>query len=873
MKKYLMASAAVATLIAHMPALAQNSANTNVDGLEEVVVSGLRASLREALDTKKESTGVVEVVSSKDIGVLPDVTIAETLNQIPGVNTTRDRGNDSQAAIGGLGPRLALGLINGREMATSEPDRNVRWEIFPSEVVSGIEIHKSSEADLITGGISGTVDIQTIRPLDYSGPALTVRGGPVYYTGGSAYPDQDDLGYRFSGAYVDKLTPDFGVVVAGSYQDQKNGYEDVQGGGWNFGPGNSPGPIVPGGPTVATPWGASWEGKAIDTKRGAVSTTAQWKPTTYFEARADVLYSFENIDEHDQGAWVSNWGNWAGGNVGDYLNNVIQNGALVATTISPAANSQINSEIARYRQDMSLFATGLNGKWTANSWQVTGDLAYSQAERSSLWQSIVFGNSAGQMSYNYTGDKPSVTAQTSAWDAAESGTLYAESGNGAVSHVLDTLKTASLDAFDDLGDGFLDGVKMGLRFSQRQKDDAGGGPTASGSAQATNGTPSPSPILSSIPASWFTPFNYKTLTAPTMLSGDYDKLVGLVYGSAGAAELDPDFHDTPFTSHVKETTEDAYLEGFYEASLGGRPLTGNFGVHVVHVNTDSAAPGLDEGNSYTKALPSVNAKWDLGNDNYIKAGFAEVLSRPALNDLRADRVLYVNTPPYSGSGGNPKLKPYTADQVNLDYEIYFHKDGLFAANLYYKRISNYIGYGTRTVDLPGYSLPFTFTSPYNAQKDGNLEGVEFTFQTPFFFIPHLENFGVYSNVSIVRSNIHENSPAGNPFPMNGVAKESGAFDVYYADDKVESRVGLKYHSTFTTLYGWDASSSGLSAIRPELTLDYSATYRFSDNLSARFQAGNLLNTPLRTYDYNNPAMIDRTDYYGRRFLFDMTFKY
>jgi len=62
-------------------------------------------------------------------------------------------------------------------------------------------------------------------------------------------------------------------------------------------------------------------------------------------------------------------------------------------------------------------------------------------------------------------------------------------------------------------------------------------------------------------------------------------------------------------------------------------------------------------------------------------------------------------------------------------------------------------------------------------------------------------------------------------------------------------------------------------IRPELTLDYSATCCFSDTISTRFQAGNLLNTPLRTYDYNNPAMVDRTDYYGRRFLFDMTYKY
>src|SRR5690349_1104509 len=118
--------------------------------LDEVVVTGVRKSLREALDVKRGSDKVVEAISAKDIGVLPDVTIAESIARLPGVNATRDRGNDSQAVVRGLGPRMVLGLINGREMASSEPDRNVRWEIFPSEIVSGVQVHKSSQADLVS---------------------------------------------------------------------------------------------------------------------------------------------------------------------------------------------------------------------------------------------------------------------------------------------------------------------------------------------------------------------------------------------------------------------------------------------------------------------------------------------------------------------------------------------------------------------------------------------------------------------------------------------------------------------------------------------------------------------------------------------------
>lgn len=891
MKKHLFASAALPAVLAVTPALAQTAsapppaAASSPQTVQEVVVTGLRASLRDALATKRAATGVVEVISAKDIGVLPDVTIAETLNTIPGVNTSRDRGNDSQAGLGGLGPRLVLGLLNGREMASSEPDRNVRWEIFPSEVVSGVEVYKSSQADLITGGVAGTIDVQTIRPLDYSGPSLTVRGGPVYYDGGKAYPGFNGLGDRFSGAFVTKLAPDLGLVVAASYQDQKNGYEDAQGGGWNYGPGNDPGPIVAGGPTVATPWGTSYEGKDIDTQRYSVSSSLQWRPSSTFEARYDILFSRQAISEIDNGAWVSGWGNWGGYETGDYSNTIIQDGALVKADVSAAAGSTINSEIARYHQTQDLFATGLNGKWNLGEWQVVGDVAYSQAERFGLWQSLVFGNNAGAMSYNYTG-VPSVTAQTSAWQAAQNGGLWAESANGQASHLLDSLGSVSLDAKRKLQWGVIDQIKFGVRATHRDKDDAGAGGSASGNAQAVNNISLPgggAPLAQyasegSIPSSWFTPFNYKYITAPTMISGNFEPLLQQVYGPAVAAALSPNAANTPFTSHVYENVEDVYAMADYATALFGKPVTGNFGVHVTHVETSSHAPSngteVAIGESYTKALPSYNAKMDLGEGKYIKFGLAEVLSRPALNDLRADRYYTISgAPPYSGGGGNPTLKPYTADQVNLAFEDYFHKDGLISVNTFFKELHDYIGYDTRTVTIPGVTVPINFTSPFNAEKQGNLEGVEFIFRTPFYFIPHLDKFGVDANLSLVGTNIHENSPVGHPFPMNGLAKTSGFFEVYYADDRFESRLGVKYHSAYTQLYGWDASASGLTAIRPETILDYSASYKINRLLSVRFQAGNLLNTALRTYDYNNPALSDRNDYYGRRYLVDFTVKY
>src|SRR5437868_6365491 len=172
-------SAALATAD---PAPAQNAGGDVAQDVQEkdVVVTGMRASLRDALSVKRNSDLISDTISTKDIGQLPDVTIAEELNRLPGVNTTRDRGNASQASVRGLGTRFVFGLVNGREVASSEPSQDVRWEVYPSEVLSGAQVYKTQDAALIPGGIAATIDIRTLTPLDYSGPAFSIRGGPTY---------------------------------------------------------------------------------------------------------------------------------------------------------------------------------------------------------------------------------------------------------------------------------------------------------------------------------------------------------------------------------------------------------------------------------------------------------------------------------------------------------------------------------------------------------------------------------------------------------------------------------------------------------------------------------------------------------------------
>ena len=375
------ASVSLAALLAAAPVWAQEApATDDAAQVDEVVVTGIRASLRDAIGVKRRSDLVVEAISSEDIGQLPNVTIAEELVRLPGVNGTRDRGNQSQASIRGLGPRLVLGLVNGREVASSEPDRNVRWEIYPSEVVSGVEVYKSQSADLISGGIAGTINIRTIRPLDYRGPSFVGTAGAVYYEGGEDLPDYDPLGSRFSASLTHRLTDTLGVNLGVTHQEQKNGYSTFEGWGWNDeDTGGSPGDIDGDGDLDATFWGAQTQVKRLTETRNGVNGALQWKPSDQFELNMDALYSKVEIDEDQNQIWYgrnNTYSNFAGASGWAYgdpaASYTIIDGTVVAATLPFAS---VTNVIAKYVEDKTLLATGLNGKWMSGAWTLTGDVA------------------------------------------------------------------------------------------------------------------------------------------------------------------------------------------------------------------------------------------------------------------------------------------------------------------------------------------------------------------------------------------------------------------------------------------------------------------------------------------------------------------
>jgi len=867
----LLAAASGLALMAAASAHAQSTpapAAAESAQVEEVVVTGVRKSLRDALAVKQGSDKVVEAISAKDIGVLPDVTIAESIARLPGVNATRDRGNDSQAVVRGLGARLVLGTINNREVASSEPDRNVRWEIYPSEVVSGVQVYKSQSADLIAGGVAATINIDTIAPLDYKGPEFVVRAGPVFYDGGKDIPNYGQTGYRASGSVVHKFNDDLAIVLGLTSQKQKNGYVSFQ--GWGYNAGADRGDLNGDGKLDATPWGAQLEVKKLNQKRTGASTGLQWKPTDHFELKFDALYSDIKIRENQDQAvygW-DQWGNWQNGDAGDYnapgaSYTLINNNVVAATLVSGNA---IHSVIARYTEDKKLFVTGLNGKWTNDAWTVAADVSYSKAERENNWAAMRTETYPSTVSFDTrAGQKPTVSItqdistlpQYNSWKGGQ---------NDGLENLNDELKAATLDFTRDLQGAPFKSVQFGFRASDRTKDHSlfRFYPWANAGAV--------------LPANLFSYYKVSAFNVPAVVTGDFDALALAAYGANAFASSNAT-ENLEQQWAVNEKVLESYGKlNFAADGFAGSWVTGNVGVRVVQTKTssDGQMTNLSTGvlgpvtvdNDYTDILPSANAKLDFGDGKVFRLGLAKVIARPPLDELRASRTLST-TPPYTGSGGNPNLKPFEAWQLDASAEWYFRPEALLAASYYYKDVDSYIGWKDSPATYNGNA--YTVYTPSNGGK-GYIQGLELTFQTPFFFLPGpLSKFGLYSNYAYVDSDLKEFSPVNNPLDMTGLAKNTATVDLWYAHGPLEARLGFKYHSPMTVIYGW--SGADLQTLESEKTLDFSSSYQINDNIGVRFQVNNLTNEALRMYRDNDPNRIGRYDVYGRRFLADVTVKF
>src|SRR5260221_7773045 len=160
-----------------------------------IVITGFRAALRSATAKKKNSETVVESVTAEDIGKLPDNSITESIARLPGLAAQRNNGRAQIISIRGFGPDFSTTTLNGRQQTTTNDSRAVEFDQYPSEILAGVDIYKTAEADHTAGGLVGSIDMRTIRPLDYGHRVIAV-GARGTYVDQKLLPKSKDKGGR-----------------------------------------------------------------------------------------------------------------------------------------------------------------------------------------------------------------------------------------------------------------------------------------------------------------------------------------------------------------------------------------------------------------------------------------------------------------------------------------------------------------------------------------------------------------------------------------------------------------------------------------------------------------------------------------------------
>jgi iron complex outermembrane receptor protein len=886
--------------------------------VEVITVTGIRGSLQRAQAIKMSTNSIVEVISAEDIGKLPDTSIAESLARLPGVTGERRNGRTSGLSIRGFNENYIGTTLNGRELLGMGDNRGVEFDLYPSEIVSSLVVYKTPEAGLLVQGIGGTIDLQTVSPLN-SEKVLVINAHYEKNEIDSANPDFDNTGHKVSVNYVDKFADDtlgLALVISSLETPRQEENQRV----WGYPDSSeSEGNVVFGGHD-------SFVRSAL-LKRDSVAAVLEYAPTDNLKIQLDALYI--DFDEGDVRRGIEEAGpHWGGG---AYTADSAS-GGLVTSGEYEGFHSVVRNDLRTQQSELTTFGLNaeyiINDYWTAEVDLSTGNVdkkltdieSYAGVGRGGTegrplsarsFQTgptgVIFGAHSTLPSVDLTDPSIMRLAGPQSWGGGMAGLGYGDDAqDGFVNNPSfdESLDSISLKANGVVEFSVFSGVEVGLNYSEREKSKVNTGAFLTAPTYPGDG-PVPNPIGSA---------DLSFIGINGVIAYDSLSLYNQGFYTESDAAL-VDNNRLGDTYIIKEEITTAYAKLDIETELGEVLVSGNLGVQIIDVDqratgysTVSDENGLTNatptsgGTSYTDILPSINLSFEIADNQFIRTAAAKVMSRPRLDQMIANKVVsfqfndanVLSSDPensaWSGTTGNPELNPLEANQFDLSYENYFAADGFFAVNFFYKDLVNwhrsgatltdfsdaYIAGFHQSSDETGNQAPATFLGGTSFTEDGLegfVRGYELQASVPMRLVhDSLEGFGVIASVTFIDGEFED----GADIP--GLSDESYSFSAYYEKNGFEARItGTKRDRFATETRGLSLSLIGANDEGAELW-DAQVSYDFSesgieslDGLRITLQAQNL--TDEKTIQSNEAGYITSYQSFGANYLLGLNYKF
>jgi iron complex outermembrane receptor protein len=750
------------------------------DTVEEVVVTGFRESLRSALNIKRQSSGVVDVIKAEDIADFPDANLAESIQRVPGVSITRVAGEGRTITVRGLPPAFTRVRINGMEAqstsgaTTSDRGANLGrgfdFNTFASELFSGITVRKTAQAEVIEGSLGATVDLETAKPLDRKGFTL-VLGGSAGYNDLSEKSDRKFTGVI--GDTWDTAWGEFGAQASLAYSKRKFLEDQWGSGGWNPA-------TVDGG--FCTPVGRAPQNPASnpangtdalncatgvarpaandtvydlanrstvffprlprygrfhhDQERTGATLALQWKPTERTSLTFDALYS--NYDVVREENWLEGF---------SFARPITQNGKpqtavreLILRDAGTSHTAGVNFGQTVYDVDFARFdGVDMRSDTQHDEFQnvfqqytlagtheltdrlkVSGLIGYSKSDYDQpMTTTIMFQrpNAGMTIDFRKNRDQPTITHDFNVADAS----LYSFAAPNAEVrlqqiYTTNIYKTGELNLAWAYDDALT--LKVGGHYDEFSFDTS--------AKQRLNNFLVPSLSTAELQAvtkvvSGFGGHGIDDGVFPSSWATiDYGKFVASqnLYSDTGMYALSPNYGGI---RRVDEKVTSAYLQAQLKTDIGGLPVHGDVGFRFAQTELESRGYQIGgvpvaADNKYHDLLPSLNFAVDMTDDLMLRFSWAKVVARPDLGFLTPGGSLNLNGTP-SITSGNPDLEPIRATTVDLGAEWYFAPGALLGVGVFYKDIETYVQNQSQQMTFRQTGLPLSLLGESKLDPD------------------------------------------------------------------------------------------------------------------------------------------------------------
>lgn len=926
---YLLAAASTMAMVAGSQTVYAQS-----EGIEEVLVTGFRASLENSISAKREASSIVDAVYAEDIGKLPDTSIAESLARLPGLAGERRDGRTSGIAIRGFNENYIATTLNGREVLGIGDSRGVEFDLYPSEMLSGVDVYKTPDATKMSQGLGGIVDMKTIRPLD-SDRVLSFSG--AYEVNGleSANPDVDDNGHRLAFTYADKFADDT-VGVALTVATLESPSQEEQFRSWGY--------ADDGG--VAVIGGHDSYVRSSIMERDTYSGVFQFRPNDNVTVSLDGLYI--DFAETKVMRGIEEGTVWGGATS---VHETIEDG-LVTAGYWDGFHSVIRNDGEVKEGNLQAFGVNVDVA-LSDAWTMNVDLSTSESEKSIINMESYSGvGRAGTLTQGDAAARSFVMTSTGVMysahptiampdynDASIIRLAGPQGWGGGISSIMNGFNNAqdgfvnapsideSLDAFrlhftGEVDWGLMTGLEFGAHYSDRTKSKVNYGAflVAPGFYQADGSLPTDISQITDVAI----PQEYILGTTDLGFLGlgsmiAYDS-IGL-YRDGFYTEIDSGNYETDRKGDTYSINEKVTTL-FAMANLEAGQLTGNFGLQIVQ--TDQSAEGFDsvpvapgangtvmavavaDGDKYTDVLPSLNLNYALTDEQNIRLAVAKTMSRAVIDDLKPGRTIgftFDNSrrasddpefSAWSSTSGNARLKPIKAVQIDLAYEYYFARDGLFSISGFYKDLQNWHLEGSELISfndyfVPGYhdaNMPAgeTFASFEGGNTTtfeaggGSVSGYEIQASVPFhLFSDVLDGFGITASATFLDSSLLHNGASSD---IPGFSKEIYQFTAYYERGGFEARISGRKRSDFLTeVPGLSLRATPAMDVGAELW-DAQIGYNFADSgitglegLTVTLQAQNLFDEDTVNAESGDARRISKYQNFGANYLLGFNYKF